>query len=54
VQDQVLVTVQAAASGNIGIVTTTLTTETSPSVRRQAYGLVDGITNTVTWPGGNP
>jgi hypothetical protein len=51
VTDQVLVTVQAAAVGRVGIVATTLTDETRAGVRRQVYGLVDGVVNTITWPG---
>jgi hypothetical protein len=51
VTDQVLATVQAASVGRVGIVVTTLTNETRAGVRRQVYGLVDGVVNTITWPG---
>ncbi len=51
VQDQALLTVLAASSGNLGIVATTLTTETRAGLRRQIYGLADSVINTVTWPG---
>jgi ribosomal protein L32 len=51
VQDQALVTVTAAASPRVGIVVTTLTTETRASLRRQIYGLADSVINSITWPG---
>jgi hypothetical protein len=51
VTDQVLATIQAAVSGPLGIVVTTLTNETRAGVRRQVYGLVDAVVNTITWPG---
>lgn len=51
VTDQVFVTVQAATSNSLGVVVTTLSTETTGSVRRQMYGLADEVLNTVSWPG---
>jgi ribosomal protein L32 len=51
VQDQVLVSVLATSSGGVGVVATTVTNETSPSLRRQVYGLADNVLNTVTWRG---
>jgi hypothetical protein len=51
VQDQALLTVTAASTSQLGIVVTTLTTETRASLRRQIYGLADSVINSVTWPG---
>ena len=51
VQDQALLTVTAASSGQVGIVATTLTTERNASLRRQIYGLADSVINSITWPG---
>jgi hypothetical protein len=51
VQDQALLTVTAASSSQLGIVVTTLTTETRASLRKQIYGLADSVINSVTWPG---
>ncbi len=51
VQDQALVTVTAASTNQLGIVITTLTTETRASLRHEIYGLADSVINSVTWPG---
>jgi hypothetical protein len=51
VQDQALLTVSAASTNRLGIVVTTLTTETRAALRRQIYGLADSVINSVTWPG---
>ena len=51
VQDQVLVSVLAASANHVGIVATTVTDETSPTLRRQVYLLADDVLNSVTWPG---
>ena len=51
VQDEALVTVTAASTNQLGIVITTLTTETRASLRREIYGLADSVINSVTWPG---
>lgn len=51
VTDQVLATVQAAVVGRVGIVATTLTDETRAGLRRQVYGIVDEVVNTISWPG---
>jgi hypothetical protein len=51
VSDQVLVSVLSASSNNVGVVATTVTDETSPSLRRQVYLLADDVLNSVTWPG---
>ena len=44
-------TVTAASTNQLGIVITTLTTETRASLRREIYGLADSVINSVTWPG---
>jgi hypothetical protein len=51
VSDQVFVTVLAATSNSLGVVVTTLSTETSTSNRRKDYSIADEVLNTVTWPG---
>ncbi len=51
VSDPVLVSVLSASSNNVGVVATTVTDETSPSLRRQVYLLADDVLNSVTWPG---
>ena len=51
VTDQVFVTVQAATSGSLGIVATTLTDGSSAKFRREEYGLADEVLNTIVWPG---
>ncbi len=51
VQDQLLLTVQAATGGNVGVVATTITSDTDPTTRKQAYALADSVINSVTWPG---
>ncbi len=51
VQDQALLNVLAASDGNVGIVATTLTTETSADTRHHIYQAADTVLNTVTWPG---
>jgi ribosomal protein L32 len=51
VNDQLLLSVLAASSNGVGVVATTVTDETSSSLRRQVYLLADNVLNTVTWPG---